>query len=218
MPVPRDEGGFVLQHPEFVGVCAFFAPAEKGAPRRLKRPTLALVDRGAASRHQAIPDGAQSHREGAVRSFFEEQGFAKSIRPSCRCHPEMRPICSASQHRSLLQAPKVPARRGICGVAGIRGQEAARGRGAKTFEFARVFRDRERATLHLPEFTMLEWYRADETMNSWSRLTAGLSSLRPCRRPASDGFRFAAKPPIRLRNPELLTVAAAFDRFAGIDH
>src|ERR1700684_3864956 len=31
----------------------------------------------------------------------------------------------------------------------------------KIFEFARVFRDRERGTLHLPEFTMLEWYRAD---------------------------------------------------------
>ena len=29
-------------------------------------------------------------------------------------------------------------------------------------EFARVFRDRERGDLHLPEFTMLEWYRAGE--------------------------------------------------------
>ena len=31
----------------------------------------------------------------------------------------------------------------------------------KIFEFARVFRDRERGDLHLPEFTMLEWYRAE---------------------------------------------------------
>ena len=31
----------------------------------------------------------------------------------------------------------------------------------KIVEFARVFRDRERGDLHLPEFTMLEWYRAD---------------------------------------------------------
>src|SRR6202045_2383633 len=30
----------------------------------------------------------------------------------------------------------------------------------KIFEFARVFRDRERGDLHLAEFTMLEWYRA----------------------------------------------------------
>src|SRR6266853_3765557 len=31
----------------------------------------------------------------------------------------------------------------------------------RIFEFARSFRDRERGDLHLPEFTMLEWYRAD---------------------------------------------------------
>src|SRR5262245_23490776 len=30
----------------------------------------------------------------------------------------------------------------------------------KIFEFARVFRNRERGALHHPEFTMLEWYRA----------------------------------------------------------
>src|ERR1700744_1407282 len=30
----------------------------------------------------------------------------------------------------------------------------------RIFEFARVFRNRERTRLHAPEFTMLEWYRA----------------------------------------------------------
>jgi lysyl-tRNA synthetase class 2 len=30
----------------------------------------------------------------------------------------------------------------------------------KIFDFARVFRNRERGALHAPEFTMLEWYRA----------------------------------------------------------
>src|SRR5258708_1538049 len=32
----------------------------------------------------------------------------------------------------------------------------------RIFEFARVFRNRERGALHAPEFTMLEWYRANE--------------------------------------------------------
>ena len=31
---------------------------------------------------------------------------------------------------------------------------------ARIFDFARVFRNRERGPLHAPEFTMLEWYRA----------------------------------------------------------
>ena len=29
-------------------------------------------------------------------------------------------------------------------------------------DFARVFRNRERGPLHHPEFTMVEWYRANE--------------------------------------------------------
>src|SRR5581483_5592033 len=32
----------------------------------------------------------------------------------------------------------------------------------RLFTFARVFRNRERGALHHPEFTMLEWYRANE--------------------------------------------------------
>src|SRR4029077_808 len=32
----------------------------------------------------------------------------------------------------------------------------------RIFDFARVFRNRERSDLHAPEFTMLEWYRANE--------------------------------------------------------
>ena len=31
----------------------------------------------------------------------------------------------------------------------------------RIFDFARVFRNRERGALHHPEFTMLEWYRAE---------------------------------------------------------
>jgi elongation factor P--(R)-beta-lysine ligase len=36
---------------------------------------------------------------------------------------------------------------------------------SRIFEFARVFRNRERTRLHAPEFTMLEWYRARETVD-----------------------------------------------------
>src|ERR1044071_7644798 len=32
----------------------------------------------------------------------------------------------------------------------------------RLFTFARVFRNRERSPLHHPEFTMLEWYRANQ--------------------------------------------------------
>lgn len=35
----------------------------------------------------------------------------------------------------------------------------------RIFEFARVFRNRERTRLHAPEFTMLEWYRVGEDVD-----------------------------------------------------
>ena len=58
----------------------------------------------------------------------------------------------------------------------------------RIFEFARAFRNRERGALHHPEFTMLEWYRANETyetlMDDCTAL-AGRSGARRRRRSAS---------------------------------
>jgi lysyl-tRNA synthetase class 2 len=43
----------------------------------------------------------------------------------------------------------------------------------RIFEMARVWRNRERGPLHHPEFTMLEWYRAEEPYaRSWPTVRA----------------------------------------------
>ncbi|MBH0236678.1 EF-P lysine aminoacylase EpmA [Methylobrevis albus] len=86
----------------------------------------------------------------------------------------------------------------------------------RIFDFARVFRNRECGPLHHPEFTLLEWYRADEPyevlMDDCAALlavaahAAGTTILLHRRRSADP---FAV--------PERLTVADAFTRFAGID-
>lgn len=86
----------------------------------------------------------------------------------------------------------------------------------RLFSLARVFRNRERGVLHHPEFTMLEWYRAEEpyarTMGDCADLvalaaeTAGASKLR-WRGRESDPFA-----PF-----ERLTLAEAFECHAGID-
>src|ERR1044072_7824492 len=44
----------------------------------------------------------------------------------------------------------------------------------RLFTFARVFRNRERTALHHPEFTMLEWYRANEVYGTLIEDCAGL--------------------------------------------
>ncbi|MEH6950379.1 EF-P lysine aminoacylase EpmA [Nitrobacter sp. NHB1] len=86
----------------------------------------------------------------------------------------------------------------------------------KVVEFARVFRDRERGVLHLPEFTMLEWYRAD---SSYDVIMADCIAViaRAARATGIGTFSFRGRQADPFAEPELLTVAAAFDRFAGID-
>jgi lysyl-tRNA synthetase class 2 len=84
------------------------------------------------------------------------------------------------------------------------------------FEFARVFRDRERGDLHLPEFTMLEWYRASAGYDAVMADTIVVIA-RAARATGIGRFSFRGKMADPFAEPELLTVAAAFDRFAGID-
>ena len=86
----------------------------------------------------------------------------------------------------------------------------------KIFELARVFRDRERGDLHLPEFTMLEWYRADapyeDVMADCVTVIAQAAQVT-----GIGTFSFRGKACDPHAEPELLTVAAAFSRHAGID-
>jgi lysyl-tRNA synthetase class 2 len=83
-------------------------------------------------------------------------------------------------------------------------------------EFARSFRNRERTALHHPEFTLLEWYRAGEHYETLMKdccavlreaaLAGGVRQFR-CRERSADPFA----------EPERLTVADTFTRFAGVD-
>jgi lysyl-tRNA synthetase class 2 len=86
----------------------------------------------------------------------------------------------------------------------------------RIFDFARVFRNRERGALHHPEFTMLEWYRADvaytAVMQDCADIVAVAAEAAGAKRMT---FREASVDP--LAPAERLSVAEAFDRYAGID-
>ncbi|HXI06680.1 MAG TPA: EF-P lysine aminoacylase EpmA [Bradyrhizobium sp.] len=86
----------------------------------------------------------------------------------------------------------------------------------KIFEFARVFRDRERGDLHLPEFTMLEWYRAGAAYDAIMADTIVVIA-HAARATGIGNFSFRGRNCDPFAEPELLNVATAFDRFAGID-
>lgn len=82
--------------------------------------------------------------------------------------------------------------------------------------FAHVFRNRERGPLHHPEFTMLEWYRAEETYESLMRDCAQILAL-AAETAGARALSFRGREADPFAEPERLSVAEAFDRFAGID-
>ncbi len=82
--------------------------------------------------------------------------------------------------------------------------------------FAHVWRNRERGALHSPEFTMLEWYRVGEGYEvlmqdtvTFLRLAADAAGAKALRFRDRTCDPFAA--------PERLSVAEAFQTFAGVD-
>jgi lysyl-tRNA synthetase class 2 len=86
----------------------------------------------------------------------------------------------------------------------------------RIFDFARVFRNRERGRLHAPEFTMLEWYRANEDYGAVIADSLALVKL------AADVaetqfFRHRDAQCDPYAEADRLTVAEAFTYFAGID-
>ncbi len=86
----------------------------------------------------------------------------------------------------------------------------------RIFEFAKVFRNRERGALHHPEFTMLEWYRAGEPYELLFEDCAAFLAVAAAAA-GTDRFSFRGRSADPLAVPERLTVAAAFARYAGID-
>jgi lysyl-tRNA synthetase class 2 len=86
----------------------------------------------------------------------------------------------------------------------------------RIFDFARVWRNRERGPLHHPEFTLLEWYRAGATYETLMDDCAALVAL-AAETVGTKTFEFGGKVCDPFAAPERITVAQAFDRFAGVD-
>src|SRR5450432_1041287 len=170
-----------------------------------------------ATRHADIRPflAARSAITKAVRAWFDDQGFAEvetgilQVSPGNEIHLHaprtglIRPD-GGQATRYLRTSPEFACKKLLAA-----GEE-------RIFELARVFRDRERGDLHLPEFTMLEWYRANATYDAV--MTDSVVVIAHAAQATGVGrFSFRGKTADPFAEPELLTVAAAFDRFAGID-
>ena len=86
----------------------------------------------------------------------------------------------------------------------------------RIFDFARVFRNRERGALHHPEFTMLEWYRAAEPYDAI--MADSLAVVREAAHAANaERLTFRGRNADPFAKPERLSIAEAFARFGSID-
>src|SRR4051812_6917689 len=151
----------------------------------------------------------------AIRAWFEEQGFAEietgilQVSPGNETHlhaprTELHRADGGRSIRYLRTSPEFACKKLLAS-----GEQ-------KIFELARVFRDRERGDLHLPEFTMLEWYRTNVTYDAL--MADCIVIIAHAAQATGIGqFSFRGNVADPFAEPELMTVAAAFERFAGID-
>ncbi len=151
----------------------------------------------------------------ALRAWFEQQGFVEvetgvlQVSPGNETHlhaPAAQIVLPSGERvtRYFRTSPEFACKKLLAA-----GEE-------KIVEFARVFRDRERGDLHLPEFTMLEWYRAGASYEAVIGDCVALIA-EAARTTGIGEFSFRGKTADPSASPEWLTVADAFERLAGID-
>jgi lysyl-tRNA synthetase class 2 len=86
----------------------------------------------------------------------------------------------------------------------------------RIFTLAPVYRNRERGSLHAPEFAMLEWYRAEEHYDAVIGDCLNIVRLAAIAA-GSDQFRFRGRSANPFAAFERITVGEAFRHYANID-
>ncbi|MCW5751431.1 MAG: EF-P lysine aminoacylase GenX [Alphaproteobacteria bacterium] len=150
----------------------------------------------------------------AVRRCLVERGLTEVETPAIQVSPGMEPGLRAFEvtleepggaalPRYLHTSPEFAMKKLLAGGAG------------PIFQLARTYRNGERSATHHPEFTMLEWYRPDadyrELIGDCEALLA--TAAEAAGRPALTWQGLECRP----GPPEILGVAEAFGRHAGID-
>ncbi|HEX3498815.1 MAG TPA: EF-P lysine aminoacylase EpmA [Stellaceae bacterium] len=151
----------------------------------------------------------------AIRRFFAERDFLEVDTPALQISPGLEPHLmafttelvtpeGARRTLHLHTSPEFAMKKLL--VAGL----------PRIFQLVHVFRNGERARTHHPEFTMLEWYRADA---SYRDLMADCEALLRAALAASggDALRWAGQSCDPTGAWQYLSVADAFTRFCGID-
>ena len=183
------------------------------APMTGRTPPTPLLTphRHAERRHILL---ARGEIVGALRAYFAERAFVEVETPALQVSPgneiHLQAFSTELAHagrrerRYLRTSPEFACKKLV--AAGER----------RIVEFARVFRNGERSPLHHPEFTLLEWYRANEPYDAVIDDCIAVIA-RAAETTGTRSFTWRGRAADPLAPPERLTVAEAFARHAGID-
>ncbi len=142
----------------------------------------------------------------AVRRFFEKDGFMEVETP-CRVPavaPERHIDALVSEGWYLQTSPELCMKQMLC--AGY----------DRIFQICRCFRKGERGRIHLPEFTLLEWYASGWDHFRLMAHTEALLKYAAAGQHKGGTLSYQGHT-VDLRKPwPRMTVAEAFDRFAPI--
>ena len=159
---------------------------------------------------------ARSRALGAVRDFFTESGFIEVDPPALQVSPGLEPHLKA--FATVLHDPiEGTARPVYLHTSPEFAMKKLLAAGMpRIWQLAHVFRDGERGATHHPEFSMLEWYRAGA---GYEQLMADCEALlrRVQSAAGAEILTWQGRSSDAGRPFERLSVAAAFERYAGID-
>ena len=151
----------------------------------------------------------------AVRTYFADAGFVEVETPALQVSPGLEPHLRA--FATDLEAPDGGHSRLYLHTSPEFAMKKLLVAGEpRIFQLARVFRNGERADTHHPEFTMLEWYRAEAATPDLVADCEGL--LRAALAAAGAGcLRWRDRDSDPSRPWQRISVAEAFRTYAGID-
>jgi lysyl-tRNA synthetase class 2 len=148
----------------------------------------------------------------ALRAYFQGHGFLEVNTPSLQISPGLEPHLQAFQ-TTLTEPVGRRARKLYLHTSPEFAMKKLLASGLeKIFQVAQVYRNRERSHTHHPEFSMLEWYRAEEPYTALMDDCEGL--LRTCKEAVGGGDSFTWKgvSASALKPFERLSVQEAFLR------
>jgi lysyl-tRNA synthetase class 2 len=158
---------------------------------------------------------ARNRITAALRGFFAERDFVEVETPALQVSPGNEAHLHAfATEATGLGGERTPLYLHTSPEFACKKLLAAGER--RIFSLARVYRNRERGPLHHPEFTMLEWYRAEEPYESVMKDAAEMLAL-AAEAAGTKALTYRGLSVDPFLEPERFTVAEAFRRFAGID-